>query len=169
MKFPFNMILSLIVAVDENNGIGINGNQPAYISADLKRFKKLTVGNTIVMGRKTFEALPKGALPKRRNVVLTRQQNFIAGGCEIIHSPAELNKLCSPQEKVFVIGGGEIYSLFLNTAKYIYLTLIHSRFGGVDTWFPKINEKYWRIESREGPFTDVKSGFSYSYINYIRR
>ncbi|SFE68977.1 dihydrofolate reductase [Thermophagus xiamenensis] len=163
------MVLSLIVVVDENNGIGINGTQPAYIRDDLKRFKELTVGNTIVMGRKTFQALPKGALPNRRNVVLTRQQHFIADKCEIIHSPDELYNLCAPEEKVFVIGGGDIYRLFLSKANYIYLTLIHYRFEEIDTWFPKISEELWRIEIREGPFTDVKSGFSYSYINYIRR
>ncbi|MGQ1889630.1 dihydrofolate reductase [Thermophagus sp. OGC60D27] len=162
------MILSLIVAADENNGIGINGNQPAFISADLKRFKSITQGNTIVMGRKTFEALPKGALPNRRNIVLTRQHDFRADHCEVIHSPGEIDNICQPGEKVFVIGGGEIYRHFLTRAGHIYQTLIHHTFSEIDTWFPEISEEEWTVEGREGPFRDVKSGYSFSYIDWVR-
>jgi dihydrofolate reductase len=163
------MRLSLIVAVDENSGIGIDGNQPAFISEDLKRFKKLTTGNAIVMGRKTFEALPKGALPNRRNIVITRQKDFSPPGCEVIHSGDELHEVCSPEESVFVIGGGEVYKLFFSDAIRIYLTLIHYKFPGIDTCFPPIKEDEWVVERSEGPYNDEKSGFSYSYINYVRR
>jgi dihydrofolate reductase len=163
------MRLSLIVAVDENNGIGINGEQPAFISEDLQRFKKLTTGNTIVMGRKTFEALPKGALPNRRNIVITRQKDFLPPGCEVIHSGEELYEICGPEEKVFVIGGGEVYAFFFSEATRIYLTLIHYKFPRIDTSFPSINAEEWMVEYSEGPYIDEKSGFSYSYINYVRR
>jgi dihydrofolate reductase len=160
------MHLSLIVVTDENNGIGINGDQPAFISADLKRFKALTTGHTIVMGRKTFEALPNGALPNRRNIMLTRQDNYWVPNCEVVTSAHQLAKICSDNEKVFVIGGGEIYKLFLNEAQDIYLTLIHHSFPDIDTWFPDIAPNKWQKEKAEGPFKDEKSGLSFSYLNY---
>jgi dihydrofolate reductase len=160
------MEIALIVATDENNGIGINGNQPAFISADLKRFKTLTTGNTIVMGRKTYEALPKGALPNRRNIVISRRPDFSPQGCEVISDPEKLYEICSAEEKVFVIGGGQIYNAFLPDADRILLTLIHHEFDAIDTWFPAIKYENWNIERKEGPFEDPKNGFRYSYINY---
>jgi len=163
------MHISLIVATDENNGIGINGDQPAFVSEDLKRFKALTTGNTIVMGRKTYQALPKGALPNRRNIVLSRQKDFSAPGCDLISKIEELEKICSPDEKVFVIGGGEIYKLFFPQAKEIYLTKIHHTFNDIDTWFPEIDQNQWAITKTEGLFIDKKNGLSYSYINYTRK
>lgn len=163
------MHVSLIVATDENNGIGIKGDQPAFISADLQRFKALTSGNTIVMGRKTYQALPKGALPNRRNIVLTRQKDFFAPGCDIISHPDELDAICNPDEKIFIIGGGEVYKLFFPHAKEIYLTKIHHSFDDIDTWFPGIDPDEWEVKKTEGPFTDKKNGLPYSYINYTRR
>lgn len=163
------MHLSLIVAADENNGIGVNGNQPVFIRDDLKKFKALTTGNTIVMGRKTFEALPKGALPNRRNIVLTRKKDFSAPGCETVNNPGELKELCAPDEKVFVIGGGEIYSLFFPDAEAIYFTLIHEKFEDIDTWFPEMDRRNWRLENTEGPFTDEKNNISYSYYKYLKK
>ncbi|PWE01014.1 dihydrofolate reductase [Marinilabilia rubra] len=163
------MHISLIVATDKNNGIGINGDQPAFISEDLKRFKALTTGNTIVMGRKTYQALPKGALPNRRNIVLTRQKDFFAPGCDIISHIEEIKNICSADEKVFIIGGGEIYKLFFSEAREIYLTLIHYSFEGIDTWFPEISPDQWEIVKKEGPYTDPKNGLSYSYLNYNRK
>jgi dihydrofolate reductase len=121
------------------------------------------------MGRKTFEALPKGALPKRRNIVISGNRNFQASGCKIICDPNKLEDICAADEKVFVIGGGEIYKRFLPQAQYIYLTLIHYKFDDIDTWFPPIDKKQWKAENIEGPFTDNKNGLSYSYINYIRK
>lgn len=163
------MQISLIVAADENFGIGINGDQPAFISADLKRFKALTTGNTILMGRKTFEALPKGALPNRRNIVLSRRTDFSPPGCEVISTPEKLEEICTSDELVYVIGGGEIYNLFFPRAQRILLTLIHHQFEAVDTWFPKIEPEKWKIESQDGPFEDHKNGLHYSYINYTRK
>ena len=160
------MEIALIVATDENNGIGINGDQPAFISADLKRFKALTTGNTIVMGRKTFEALPKGALPNRRNIVVSTRPDFSPPGCEVISNPESIYEKCSAEEKVFVIGGGEIYNAFLPEADQILLTLIHHKFDAIDTWFPAIDHKNWIVETTEGPFEDSKNGLRYSYINY---
>lgn len=163
------MNLSLLVAADENNGIGTQGDQPFYIGDDLKRFKKLTSENTILMGRKTFESLPRGALPNRRNIVLSRQKSWSPEGCEVITHPDELGKISSPEENIFVIGGGEVYRLFLPKAQRIYMTRVHHAFDGIDTWFPELSKEYWTPEQSEGPFTDTKSGLAYSYINYRRK
>lgn len=159
----------MIVAIDQNNGIGKDNDQLAYISADLKRFKALTTGNTILMGRKTFEALPKGALPKRKNVVITRQTGYTAPGADVVTSLEEALEICKDDNKVFVIGGGEIYKTFLLQADELYLTLIHHAFDGVDTFFPPINMNDWDINNEEGPFTDEKTGLQYSYQNLVRK
>ncbi|MFW6043160.1 MAG: dihydrofolate reductase [Marinilabiliaceae bacterium] len=163
------MNLSIIVAADENNGIGTGGDQPFYIGDDLKRFKKLTSGNTIVMGRKTFESLPNGALPNRRNVVLSRDQKWQADGCDVINHPDELEKICPSEEKVFVIGGEEVFRLYLPKTQQIYMTRVHHVFESIDTWFPEPDPEQWKIEQSDGPFTDTKSGLSYSYVNYRRK
>jgi len=162
------MILAMIVAIDAHNGIGKNNDQLAYISADLKRFKALTTGHTILMGRKTFEALPKGALPNRRNVVITRQTDFSAPKVDVADSLEAALKLCASDEKVFVIGGGEIYKAFLPETKELYLTLIEHTFDGVDTFFPEINHQEWNVAEEDGPFTDEKSGLQYKYQNLVR-
>jgi len=162
------MILAMIVAVDENNGIGKKGDQLAYISDDLKRFKALTTGHTILMGRKTFEALPKGALPKRRNVIITRQKGYEAAGAEVVRSLGEALALCSDDRKVFVIGGGEVYKAFLPETEELYLTQIHHSFEEVDVFFPEYNSLGWEETHHEGPLSDEKTGLSYSYINLKR-
>lgn len=162
------MIIAMIVAVDENNGIGKEGDQLAYISADLKRFKQLTTGHTILMGRKTFEALPKGALPNRRNVVITRQNNYEAPGAEIVKSIGEALALCANDQKVFVIGGGEVYKAFLPETDELYLTEIHHSFTDVDVFFPEYKSLGWKETHREGPLIDEKTALNYSYINLKR-
>ncbi len=159
------MILSMIVAIDQNNGIGKGDDQLAYISADLKRFKALTTGHTILMGRKTFEALPKGALPKRRNVVITRQADYTAPGAEVVHSLEDALKLFSGDEKVFVIGGGEIYKTFLPDTDELFLTIIDYTFEEATVFFPEIYREEWTIVNEEGPFIDEKTQLRYSYQN----
>ena len=163
------MILSMIVAVDQKNGIGKGDDQLAYISADLKRFKALTTGHTILMGRKTFEALPKGALPNRRNVVITRQANYTAAGADVVTSLEAALAMCQSDEKVFVIGGGEIYKTFLNDTQALYLTIIDHAFDEATVFFPAINMDEWSIKQEEGPFTDKKTQLSYRYQNLIRK
>nr|WP_321450086.1 dihydrofolate reductase [uncultured Carboxylicivirga sp.] len=159
------MILAMIVAIDENNGIGKNGDQLAYISADLKRFKELTTGHTILMGRKTFDALPKGALPKRRNIVITRQEGYEAPGAEVVKSIGEAIAICSDDQKVFVIGGGEVYKAFLPEADELYITEIHHAFDGVDVFFPDYKSLGWKETYREDNLHDEKTDLSYSYVN----
>lgn len=159
------MTLAMIVAVDQNNGIGKEGDQLAYISGDLKRFRQLTTGHTIIMGRKTFDALPKGALPKRRNIVITRQKDYEAPGAEVVRSTAEALAVCADDLKVFVIGGGEVYKAFLSEADELYMTEIHHAFEGVTVYFPEYKSLGWKETHKEGPFTDEKTELSYSYIN----
>jgi dihydrofolate reductase len=163
------MTLSMIVAIDQNNGIGKGDDQLAYISADLKRFKALTTGHTILMGRKTFEALPKGALPNRRNVVITRQADYKAAGADVVTSVDGAIDSCKNDEKVFVIGGGEIYNIFLPKTDELYLTLIEHHFDEATVFFPEINMDEWTVKSEEGPFTDEKTQLHYSYQNLQRK
>ncbi len=163
------MILSMIVAIDQNNGIGKGDDQLAYISADLKRFKVLTTGYTILMGRKTFEALPKGALPNRRNVVITRQAEYKAPGADVVNSLDAALALCENDEKVFVIGGGEIYNTFLPNTDELFITKIDHAFEEATVFFPNINMEEWNVESEEGPFTDEKTQLNYSYLNLKRK
>ncbi len=157
------MQISLIVAVDNNNAIGQNGDQLAYISDDLKRFKQITSGHTIIMGRKTYEALPNGALPNRQNIVVTRNNNLVFPECKIVSSAQAAIDLCKSQKEIFIIGGGEIYNTFMPLASTIYLTRIYHSFKKADTWLPPVNLKTWKQKSFEGPFTDTKSGLNYSF------
>jgi len=159
----------MIVAIDQRNGIGKDNDQLAYISADLKRFKALTTGHTILMGRKTFEALPKGALPNRRNVIITRQANYEAKGADVVRSVEQAIGLCKEDAKVFVIGGGEIYNTFLAKSDELYITEIDYAFEGADVFFPAIESDQWLVKHEEGPFTDEKTQLSYTYKDLRRK
>ena len=160
---------SLIAVIDQNMGIGNNGDQLVYISNDLKRFKQLTSGCTIVMGRKTFEALPKGALPNRRNIVISKNKNLVYPNCETAYSVEEVLEMTKNEAETFIIGGGEIYTLFFPFARRIYLTRIHHTFENVDTFFPDIDANEWNIVSTEDGFTDEKSGLAYLFETLERK
>ncbi len=164
-----NSNISIIVAVDKNRGIGRKGDQLAYISGDLKRFKALTTGHTIIMGRKTFEALPKGALPNRRNVVITRNKDFNPVGCDVYNSIEDTLKSLKEDEEAFVIGGGEIYRAFMPLSGKLYITVIDYSFEGVEIFFPDIDHKEWKTVEEQDPITDEKSGVNYCYRTLIRR
>lgn len=155
-----------IVATTNNLAIGKGGDMLFYISDDLKRFKRLTSGYTIVMGRKTFESLPKGALPNRRNIVLSRTADHI-DGAEIAHSKEEILNMTSKEERIFIIGGGEIYKQFLDISDKIYLTKLNIDVEG-DTFFPRINNCDWEEESNETHFCE-KNKIEYSFINLSRK
>lgn len=163
------MEIIIIVAVDEKLAIGLNGDQPAYIRGDLKRFKQLTTGHAIVMGRKTFEALPKGALPNRRNIVMTREPNLQLLGCEMAHTVDEVIEICKNEEKLFVIGGGQIYKSFMPKADRLLITRIHKSFSNADTWFPEIDSDQWITKEMGEVLVDEKSGLSYQYETLSRK
>ncbi|NFN95531.1 dihydrofolate reductase [Clostridium botulinum] len=159
-------MLSIIVAIAKNNVIGNDNKLIWHISEDLKRFKEITSGKTIVMGRKTFESLP-GVLPNRKHIILTRDKNFkINSECvEIIYDFDKLlNKYKNSDDEVFIIGGGEIYKQLLPYSNKLYLTKINKDFDG-DTYFPQINYNDFKIDYESDVITDEKSGLEYKFIN----
>ncbi len=162
------MKIALIAALDNNNGIGKDNKLLCYLSADLKRFKQLTTGHCIIMGRKTFESLPNGPLPKRRNIVLSRNTDYNVDGIELINSVDQVFEICKNEEKVFVIGGEEIYKLFLEKADILHLTRIHHKFEA-DAFFPEFNEVDWQLISKEENLADDKNKFDYSFLDYSKR
>jgi dihydrofolate reductase len=154
----------LIAAAAENNVLGRDNKLIWHISEDLKRFKRLTEGHSIIMGRKTFESMPK-ALPKRKNIVLTRNEEYKAENALIAHTVEEALALAEDDPTPFVIGGGEIYSLFLSKADTIELTRVHKSFEG-DAFFPEIKSDEWElIFSKENQSNDNKN-LRYSYLTY---
>lgn len=163
------MTLSIICALTQNSAIGNKGGLLYYLPADLKHFKNLTTGHTIVMGRKTFESLPKGALPNRRNVVITRQTDYAAPNIEVFHSFDEALQACATDEEVFIIGGESVYEVALPKADRLCLTHIEATPDEADTFFPAYDASQWSIESEEHYQPDEKNRLAYSFINYIRK
>lgn len=158
----------MIVAIDKNNGIGKGGDQLIYISEDLKHFKETTIGHTVIMGRKTSNALPKGVLPKRRNIVLTRQSDWSHEGAEVASSVEEVLAMLGDDEEAFVIGGGEVYKAFMPFATRLVVTEIDHAFADVDTHFPFIDMNEWDVEIVSDWISDERSGLSFRYVEYIR-
>lgn len=162
-------MISFVVAVAENGVIGNQGELPwGRLPADLQHFKRLTLGRPVVMGRRTYDSLGR-ALPKRPNLVVTRQAGWAAPGCETLASvPAALARARELNDEVCVIGGGEIYREALPAADVIYLTEVHHRFEG-DASFPPLNPAEWREESRERHEADEQHAYPYSFVTLRRR
>jgi dihydrofolate reductase len=154
-------MINIIVATSKNRVIGNNNSLIWRLPADLKRFKQITTDNTIVMGRKTYESIGK-PLPNRRNIIITRDTNYLVDNCEIVNSLEEALMLCN--NDCFIIGGGEIYKQSIDIADKIYLTLVQEDFEG-DTYFPEIG-KEWTKVIREDFEPDEKNAHKYSFINY---
>ncbi|KMT23224.1 dihydrofolate reductase [Clostridium cylindrosporum] len=152
-------MLSYVVAISENGVMGINNTLPWHIPNDLKFFKEVTLSKskTMIMGRETFEALPK-ILPERHHIVITRNRNYKinSDNVTIIHNIDDLKPYIESPEEYFVIGGGQIFSLLMPYAEKMYLTIIHEEFKG-DTFFPKYNKDEWRILSKEEGVVDSKN------------
>ncbi len=159
-------LLSLITAMDSNRLIGKDNALPWHLPADLAYFKQTTMGKPIIMGRKTFTSIGK-ALPGRRNIIVTRDSNFDAANCEIATGIDHAINLAEDNVEVMLIGGASLYEQTMDRADIIYLTLIHHEFTG-DTWFPKIDSKYWNMASREDFNANEKNMFPYSFIKYVR-
>ena len=141
-------MISYVVAVSKNGVIGREGGLPWHISSDLKRFKEITMGKPVVMGRKTWESLPRKPLPGRRNIVITRQKGFAPEGAEVAATPQEALSLCGDAPEVAVIGGGEIYRLFWPLVDRLYLTEVDLEVAG-DTHFPDVLPGEWQEVGRE--------------------
>ena len=140
--------ISLVVAVSLNGVIGRDGGLPWHISSDLKKFKAITMGNPIIMGRKTWESLPKRPLPGRQNIVITRQADYRAEGAVVTHDAKSALAAAGGAEEIAIIGGGEIYEMFLPLADRIYLTEVPMDVDG-DTRFPEVGSVHWRESARE--------------------
>jgi dihydrofolate reductase len=158
--------ISIIVAIAENFAIGRNNDLLFHLSNDLKRFKQITLGKPVIMGRNTLLSLPNGPLKNRRNIVISDIPGDQFEGCEMTSSIEGAIELVKNVEEAFIIGGGMIYRQFYPVAGKLYLTLVHKPFEA-DVYFPEINYSEWTEESREDLF-DEKNGFHFSYLNLIR-
>ena len=163
-------MIKIIAAVGRDGAIGRRGDLAFHISADLRRFKALTTGNTVVMGRRTFQSLPKGALPDRRNIVVTRNPSFTAPGIETAPSlQGALDMAEASERHTFIIGGGEIYAQALPHAGELHLTMIDADCPGADTFFPIVSPEEWILSEDSAWETDPKTGLRYRFVCYCRK
>jgi len=158
--------IAIIVAIAQNFAIGRNNDLLFHLPNDLKRFKKITSGHAVIMGKKTLFSLPNGPLPNRRNIVITDVPGETFDGCETVYSIGEAIMAVSNEQLAFVIGGGMIYRQFYPVAGKLFLTMAHKDFEA-DTFFPEINFDEWQETAREKLF-DGKNNFSYSNIDLVR-
>lgn len=161
--------ISIIVAIAKMNAIGQNNDLLTYIPNDLKRFKALTSGHPIIMGRKTFDSLPNGALPNRKNIVVSRNTELKIEGADVVHSPEAALQLCGADEEVFIIGGATIYEVFLPQASKLCITLIDQFYNDADTFFPEINDEEWQETYREVISDDNQNDFNYTFLDLDRK
>lgn len=161
-------MISIIVAIAENLAIGKNNDLLWHIPADLKRFKKITLGHSVIMGKKTYDSLPVKPLPGRKNIIITDDPQDQFPDCIKVHSIEEALAQVNPEEESFIIGGASVYRQFLPLAERLYLTLIHKDFDG-DVFFPGIDYMEWQLQSQEDFPFDEQLGFSYSYATYQKK
>ena len=161
-------MISIIAAVARNLAIGYQNKLLYWLPNDLKRFKALTTGHTIIMGRRTFESLPKGALPNRRNVVLTRSQVTFPGAESFPSLQAALAS-CTPDEDIYIIGGASVYNEALALADRLCLTEIEDTPAQADAFFPRVSEEEWAVAEKEEHDVDEKHQFRYSFTDYVRK
>ena len=162
--------ICMIAAAGENNALAKDGDLPWHLPDDFKRFKKLTSGHAIIMGRKTFDGFDK-PLPNRKHIIITRDKKYTTDfeGCTVVHSLEDALELVKADSLSFIIGGGEIYKQGEEFANAIELTRIHNTFEGADTFFPEINEANWKLIGEEFHPKDNRHAFSFSYLTYAKR
>ncbi|MBS7785855.1 dihydrofolate reductase [Flavobacterium sp. CYK-55] len=160
-------MIILIAAMAENRALGKNNQLLWHLPDDFKRFKQLTSGHFIVMGRKTFESLP-GKLPNRTHIIISRQKDYEIEGCLTATSLENGLKLVPEGQDVFVIGGGQIYEQSLPIADVVELTRVHTEMDA-DTFFPEINFDYWQLTSKEYHQKDEKHAFDFTFETYLRK
>ena len=160
--------LALIAAIAKNNAIGFENRLIYWLPNDLKRFKELTTGHTIIMGSNTFRSLPKGALPNRRNIVLSRKESGFPG-CETFSSLEEALANCSDTELVYIIGGEMLYKTALPHADILCLTEIDDTPENADAFFPEFARNEWEIIEQEEHTADEKHAYNYRFVTYLRR
>ena len=163
-------MISIIVAIAANYAIGKQGGLLCHLPEDLKHFKAVTSGRTVIMGERTFYSLPKHPLPNRRNIVITDQPGKTFDGAEAAYSIDEAVQLANAnKEEAFVIGGGMVYRQFMDIADKLYNTHIHHSWEDADTFFPIIEPEVWRKVSEEPHFADENNPFDYTFTEYIRK
>jgi len=159
--------LSIIAAMDRNRVLGYKNDIPWHIPHDLRRFKRITSGHTIIMGRKTFESLP-GPLPKRRTIVITSSTGYSAPGIEVVKSIEDSIRIADKKHENFVAGGANIYEQFLPFADKLYLTHIDAEYKG-DTYFPEIDYSKWKLIEEEHHTTEDENKIQFTYRTYVRK
>lgn len=162
------MTLTLIAAIAENNALGKDNKMLWHLPDDFKRFKQLTSGHYIIMGRKTFESLP-GMLPNRTHVIITRQEDYEAEGCIIVNSLNQALAACPQDDEVFVIGGGEIYKQAITKADKIELTRVHGISPEADAYFPEFDTDVWKLAEKVHHPKDEKHTFDFTFETLARK
>lgn len=162
-------MISIIVAIAENYAIGKKGDLLCHMPADLKHFKDITSGKTVMMGERTFFSLPKHPLPNRRNIVLTDVAGKTFEGAEAVYSIDEMVKCIQGEEEAFVLGGGMVYRQMMPLTDKLYITHIHHSWEDADTFFPEIKESEWKLLNAEHHFADEKNPYNYTFATYGRR
>lgn len=163
-------MISIIAAVAENGVIGYQGKLPWHLPEDFKHFKKMTKGKPIIMGRLTFESIGK-ALPKRPNIIVTRKKRYNADGCHIVSNPGsaiEIAQKYKTANEVMIIGGAEIYSIFLPIVDRLYLTRVQVSLKG-DTWFPSFDKNLWRLRDQQFYIKDKKNCYNFTTQTWERK
>jgi dihydrofolate reductase len=160
-------MISIIVAIDQNNGIGKDNSMPWHLSDDLKRFKAITMGHTVIMGRNTWLSLPFKPLKGRRNVVISTNMPETEG-CEIARSIEEAQSMVANEELAFIMGGARIYQQTIDIADELIVTHIHHALEVIDTYFPTIDSNTWSVKEQSEILFDENSQLEYQYITYQR-
>ena len=161
-------MLTIIAAVAKNNALGKNNDLIWRLPADLKRFKKVTLGHHIIMGRKTFESLGK-PLPNRTTIIITRNKNYKVDNCIVVNSLEKAILAAKDDANPYVLGGGEIYKQALQHADFLDLTLVHHSFEEADTFFPEIDFEKWKEIKREDFEADDRHDYAYSFVTYKKK
>ncbi len=162
------MIISLIWAMDENRLIGVENRLPWKLPADMKWFRRHTLGKPIIMGRKTFDSFGGRPLPERTNIVVTRDRDYSAEGAVVVYSIEEALQAAGNAEEAMIIGGASFYEQMLPRADRLYVTEVHGQFEG-DAWFPEFDGEEWLEVGREESVVDEKNAYGCSFISYQRR
>lgn len=162
-------MISIIVAVAQDNAIGQQGDLLCHLPDDLKHFKETTSGSTVIMGKRTYFSLPRHPLPNRRNIVLTDISGEYIEGAETVYSIKEVFDLVDKDKENFIIGGGMVYRQFMPFADKLYITHIHHAFPLADTFFPEIREEDWQLSKEAHHPADERNPYPYTFTEYIRK
>lgn len=160
--------ISIIVAIADNYAIGKDNKLLWHLPEDLKRFKRITEGHPVIMGKRTYYSLPRRPLPGRTNIVLTDIAGEQIDGCQMAYSIEDIIHQCDESHENFIIGGASVYKQFFTIAQKLYITEVHANFEA-DTFFPEIDLNIWKVVEREDCKADEKHPFDYTFITYIRK